>query len=212
MLPPVQARATLLVTLALGCGATVQPVAAPSSLPAVAGWRSPPADPNRVLDVAVAPDAPPDAISAAITERARKSGSTCASFVVVWGDARVDERAFAIRISAPHAEALCGWLLCESDLLSFLAVQRKNPRIGGGAAHVGEVFWKEGQLSLRRTWSPAAAPLGDLSSVPEGVLQKNELLAVLFDQRGSDRAPAERLIDVFARVPRYFLFGIWPIR
>jgi hypothetical protein len=213
MLAGVRPVRSLVVAVILGCGAPQEPAASPTAPAADPGWRTPAADANHTLEIPIAPEADAPAVAAAIVQAARSSGAPCGSYVLVWGDARVDERARAARVAVRGGEALEGWLLCESDLEGFLAIQRTNPRIAGRVAHVAELVWQSGQLSLRRTWTPALAPLGDLSSPPEGVLQKGELLAAAFEPSSAgEPARAERLIAVLRRVPKYFLFSMWAVR
>jgi len=167
-----------------------------------------------VIAVSVPADAQAADVARAMAEAARRDGVPCRRPVFVWGSLRELADARPMRVSA-QASSLAGFLVCEADLPSFLAAQKDSPRLRGQHGGSCSVRFADGQLYMRRASSDLGeAALGDLSADTTEVLQKGELLAAIFDplaappEKAADAGP---VLTVLARVPKFFLFGMWPL-
>ncbi len=211
-LPTVRAWLALVsFVLLAACGQSapalvpVRAVAVPSETPKGKG------DPVRVE---VSGDVVATKIGHAIAEAANKAGFTCPG-VFVWGDLREvgDRRPVSVGVTNGGAK-LEGFVVCERDMTEFLTAQKSHPRLKSAHGGACELRWGDGQLHLRRMWAGSTeAPLGDLSADGTQVLQKGELLAAIFDPRETTdpTARADAMLPVLARVPKLFLFGMWPL-
>ena len=193
---------------ACGPGAAPAP-SAPPIAEATSEWQSPRAK-ERTIRASVPAGATIGDLAAAMADSGSKGGLPCASPVFVWGDVRVPPSAQPITASA-GGPPLEGWLVCESEVEGILRAQRENPRLKNGRAGAADLRWADDHLLLRRSWSKGEAVLGDLSTEPEGVLQKGELLAVVFAV-SDPSTPAARVSSALRRVPTYFLFGVWQVQ
>ena len=196
------------VALAACSPAAPQAASAPAAEP-TSEWRSP-----RPKEVTVRASVPAGAsvsdLARAMAETGASAGLPCPSPVFVWGDVRVPASARPILATAGSVP-LEGWLACESDIEGILRAERDNPRLKSAHGGAADLRWADDHLLLRRSWSKGEAALGDLSAEPSSVLQKGELLAVIF-AASDPRAPAERVAAALRRVPTYFLFGMWPLQ
>ena len=184
--------------------AAVAPVAEP-----ISDWQSPRLK-NVTVRASVAAGASVSDLARAIAESAASAGLACPNPVFVWGDVRMPANARPISATAGSVP-LEGWLACESDIEGILRAQRDNPRLKTAHGGAADLRWADDHLLLRRSWSKGEAVLGDLSTETSSVLQKGELLAVIF-AASDPRAPAERVAASLRRVPTYFLFGMWPLQ
>ncbi len=135
----------------------------------------------------------------------------CPDAVFVWGDVNAD-RAITrpVILSVGTAELVKGFILCERDMTAFLRAQTQNPRLKAGHGGTADLRYAEGQLVMHRRWSAGLIPMGDMSTIPDGVFQKGEVLAALIEvEHLSD--PAATLLRALPNVPKAFLFGMWPL-
>jgi hypothetical protein len=167
------------------------------------------------VEVHVAPEVPVADVARAMAGAAKAAGVACTESVFVWGDVRGVAEARPMRVTTSGDGAVAGFVLCHAALPAFLSAQRANPRFQAGHGGSCELRWGEQQLYLRRFWAGSAeAPLGDLSADTSTVLQKGEVLAAIFDPlvvKADATANAGAVLPVLARVPRFFLFGMWPL-
>jgi hypothetical protein len=181
--------------------------AMPVTAPAARGLGEP-------VVVHVSGEVPVADVGRAMAASASQGNVPCYKAVFVWGSLRAMEEARPMRVSAGGA-SLAGFVVCEEGLPQFLAAQKDNPRLVGAHGGSADLRWGDGQLYLRRSWSGSAeAALGDLSADTSSVLQKGELLAAVFDPhsvKADATGTAEAVVAVMARVPKFFLFGMWPL-
>jgi hypothetical protein len=165
------------------------------------------------IRVSVEPDLLAQQVRQRIADLAQRGGVAC-STIFVWGDARATEGARPVSLAVAGVPGnLSGWLVCEEDMPALLTAQRSNPRLATAHAGGADLSWSAGQLWLTRRWSSGAAPLGDLSRPPD-VLQKGELLAVVFkvtDSAGASAPRADVLLPALSHVPQFFLLGMWNV-
>lgn len=136
-------------------------------------------------------------------------GDMCFDAMLVWGDLRVPERARAVLVKFDGG-TLDGFVICESQAEEFLKLQLANPRLKAGHGGSSSLTWRQGQLFLRR-WTGAEVQLARLSPPPDNVFQKDEVRAALFYCQDQD-ALASDVFDALSRVPKVFLFGMFPLR
>jgi hypothetical protein len=144
---------------------------------------------------------------------AQRGNVPCYKGVFVWGSLRGMAEARPMQVSVGGA-SIAGFVVCEEKLADFLAAQKENPRLVGGRGGSCDLRWGDGQLYMRRSWGNGEAPMGDLSSDENAVLQKGELLAAVFDPlaaKADATARAEVVALALSRVPKFFLFGMWPL-
>jgi hypothetical protein len=180
--------------------------AMPASVEPVKGLGEP-------IAVRVAGDAPIADAARAMGDGTRRGNVPCYKSVFVWGSLRGVSEARPLRLTAGGA-SLSGFVVCEENLPDFLAAQKENPRLTGARGGSCDLRWADHQLYLRRSWGNGEAPLGDLSADESSVLQKGELLAAVFDPlaaKSDATASAETVVAALARVPKFFLFGMWPL-
>ncbi len=135
----------------------------------------------------------------------------CASAVLVWGDLKATDRARAINIAIGDGPVVIdGFLICESDMESFLKLQLDNPKLKAGHGGSADLTWRAGQLFLKRKWSAGEVQLARLSPPPDNVFQKGEVLAALFSCQEPTALMAD-VLDALSRVPKVFLFGMYPL-
>lgn len=176
------------------------------------GWSSTPTSSPHALAVSVEPSAPLSEVARAMSAKAQTDLS-CVSAVFVWGDVRVDAETARMTLKS-GGTTLDGWLVCETQMEPLLVAQRANPRLKAAHGGSAELRYDGSRLLLRRKWTPGEAPLGMLEGDVSDVLQKGELLAVVFDagRPESARAPSGPVVAALGRVPAHFLFGMWPLR
>jgi hypothetical protein len=143
----------------------------------------------------------------------RRGNVPCYKAIFVWGGLHAMGEARPMQVAVGGA-SISGFVLCEENLPEFLAAQKDNPRLAGKRGGSSDLRWADGQLYMRRSWGNGEAPLGDLSADESTVLQKGELLAAVFDPlaaRSDATAGAEVIVAALSRVPKFFLFGMWPL-
>lgn len=136
----------------------------------------------------------------------------CADAMLVWGDVQVDgDLGKPVSVHAGKT-VIDGYLVCQgTNAEPFLRKQRQNPRMLGGHGGTASIHFRDGQLRMVRRWSAGEVPLGDLSTVPEGVFQKGEALAALVEIE-ADKAAALTVLPMLANLPKAFVFAMWPLK
>ena len=188
----------------VACGGSPPPVEAPTAAVSTSGWRASSTAERSLLTITV-----PAGTSVRDALPKLAAGGTCFDPMLVWGDLKAPDDSRPIEIHFDGG-VLAGFLICEHDSEAFLRLQVGNPKLKAGHGGSADLTWRDGQLFLKRRWGAGEAMLERLDPPPDNVFQKGEVLAALFYCKDPNSL-AKDVFTALARVPKVFLFGMYPL-